>query len=188
MLAGMSARPRCSVFIAASLDGFIARADGGLDWLARVEAPGEDYGYGAFAASVDALVMGHNTYATALAFDAWPYGDKRVIVLSREPHPSRHGEAHTAETPVALCARLGREGVRHVYVDGGATIRRFLDAGLIDDLTLSVIPIVLGAGLPLFGGTDEHALTLIETRGFPSGLVQLRYRVTGAGSGPAVST
>ncbi|MCE9580334.1 MAG: dihydrofolate reductase family protein [Deltaproteobacteria bacterium] len=176
----MSARPRCSVFIATSLDGFIARADGGLDWLALVEAPGEDYGYGAFVSSVDALVMGHNTYATALAFDAWPYGGKRVIVLSRDATPSRHGEEHTAEAPVALCARLAAEGVEHVYVDGGATIRRFLDAGLIDDLTISLVPIVLGTGIPLFGGIGEHRLTLIETRGFPSGLVQVRYRTRAA--------
>jgi dihydrofolate reductase len=179
------ARPRCSVFIATSLDGYIARADGSLDWLALVEAPGEDYGYGAFAGSVDALVMGRGTYEAALAFAAWPYRDLRVIVLGHAPRPSRHGEEHTDLAPAALCARLADEGVGHIYVDGGATIRGFLDAGLIDDLTISIVPIVLGAGVRLFGGTAEHRLTLIESRGFPSGLVQVRYARISAPVPPA---
>ncbi len=163
-----------SVFIAASLDGYIARPDGGLDWLKAVERPGEDYGYAGFAATVDALVIGRRTYDTVLGFDAWPYPGKRVIVMTHRPLVARHGEEPFEGSPAELVRRL--EGVRRVYVDGGDVIRQFLAAGLIDDLTLSIIPVLLGDGVPLFGGA-AHGLRLEGTRSFDSGLVQLRYRV-----------
>lgn len=169
---------QCSVFIATSLDGFIARADGGIDWLSLVEMPGEDYGYGRFAASIDALIMGRNTYDTALGFEAWPYAGKRVIVLSNRPFDPKHGEESRsgADLP-ALVEELANDGVQRVYVDGGNVIRQFLAAGLIDDLTLSIIPIVLGSGKPLFGELGvELPLHLESTHSWPSGLAQLRYR------------
>lgn len=169
---------QCSVFIATSLDGYIARPDGGLDWLGIVNAPGEDYGYAAFAETVDVLVMGRCTYDVVLGFDAWPYPGKRVVVLTHRPPPtSRHGEAFFAGDVRELVARLAAEGVQRVYVDGGSVIRELLAAGLIDDLTLSVIPIVLGDGIRLFErGIGEHGLELASTRSWPTGLVQLRYR------------
>lgn len=174
----MPARPQCSVFIAASLDGYIARPDGGLDWLARVHAEGEDYGYAEFFAGVDALVVGRNTYDTVLGFEPWPWAGKRCVVLTTRPATARHGEEFFAGEPGPLLERLAREGVRRVYVDGGAVIRGFLAAGLVDDLTLSVIPVVLGAGIRLFeGGGPELGLTLAECRAWPAtGLVRLRYR------------
>lgn len=165
-----------SVFIATSLDGYIARPDGGLDWLKAVERPGEDYGYAGFAATVDALVIGRRTYDVVLGFDTWPYPGKRVIVMTHRPLAARHGEEAFAGEPAALVARLAAEGTRRVYVDGGDVIRQFLAAGLIDDLTLSIIPVLLGDGVPLFGGV-EHRLRLDDTRAFESGLVQLVYRV-----------
>src|SRR5262245_28731538 len=109
-------RPRCSVFIATSLDGYIARRDGSLDWLDAVQRPGEDYGFGAFYASVDTLVMGRGTYETALGFAAWPYAGKRVVVLTHAPRASRHGERFHAGDPAALLESLHAEGARHVYV------------------------------------------------------------------------
>jgi dihydrofolate reductase len=163
---------RCSVFIATSVDGYIARADGGLDWLDRVASPDTDYGYAAFAATVDVLVMGRATYDVVRGFNEWPYGDKRVIVMTSRPadHETFSGE------PVALVARLRTEGIQRAYIDGGNVIRQFLAADLIDDLTLSIIPVVLGDGIPLWGpGTGEHALEVVDTRAYPSGLVQLRY-------------
>lgn len=172
-------RPRASVFIAQSLDGYIARADGNIDFLASVERPGEDYGYAAFFAAIDSLVIGRKTYDTVLGFGAWPYGSKRCVVLThRSPANARSGEEFFAGTPQALLERLGGDGVRHVYIDGGNVIQQFLAADLIDDLTISVVPIALGAGIRLFADTGiEHNLTLQESRGFPSGLVQLRYQV-----------
>jgi dihydrofolate reductase len=164
-----------SVFIATSLDGYIARPDGGLDWLGVVERRGEDYGYAAFAATYDVLVMGRRTYDTVLGFDAWPYLGKRVIVMTHRPLVSRHGEEAFDGSAEALVHRLAAEHARRLYIDGGVVIRQFLAAGLVDDLTISIIPIVLGAGIPLFGGT-EHGLTLEGVERFESGLVQLRYR------------
>ena len=170
--------PRCSVFIATSLDGFIAEPDGSIDFLETVEAPGEDYGYADFAATVDAIVMGRNTYDVVSSFPDWPYS-KRVVVLSTQTGlVSTHGEEFYSGDVRELAARLGREGVRRIYVDGGATVRAFLAAGLIDELTISIIPVVLGEGIPLFaGGLETVALTLTDSRVFDSGLVQVRYRV-----------
>jgi dihydrofolate reductase len=170
------------VYIATSLDGFIARKDGGLGWLELVAREGEDYGYAAFAASVDTMVVGRGTYDAVLGFPEWPWGGKRVIVLTRRPCPPRADETFFEGTPEALVARLASEGAKRVYVDGGVVIRQFLAAGLVDDLTISVIPIVLGDGIPLFGGGGaERRLELVGSRAFPSGLVQSTWRVVRQG-------
>lgn len=167
---------QCSVFIATSLDGFIARRDGGIDWLKVVELPGEDYGYATFAASVDALVMGRGTYDVVAGFPEWAYAGKRVIVLSHRELEARPGVERFAGAPAELASKLAGEGVRRVYVDGGDVIRQFLVAGLVDDLTISVIPVLLGDGIPLFGGVSA-GLVLENVESWPSGLAQLRYRV-----------
>jgi dihydrofolate reductase len=164
------------VFIAASVDGFIARADGSIDWLDAVQRPGEDYGFARFYETVDALVMGRRTYETALGFPAWPYAGKRCVVLAHAARPARHGEEFAAGDVRAVVDRLGADGVRRVYVDGGDVISQLLAAGLIDDLTLSIVPVLLGAGARLFGAMPERTLVLEESRAYPSGLVQLRYR------------
>ena len=165
---------RFAVFIATSLDGFIARPDGGIDWLRPFE--GEDHRYAEFLAGVDALVIGRGTYDTVLGFPAWPYGDKRVIVCTSRAASPAHGEELWPGKPRALAERLEREGVRRVYLDGGALIRAFLREDLVDELTVSVVPLVLGAGRPLFeSGLPELPLRLLEAKSFPSGLVQLRY-------------
>ncbi len=172
----IAAVARFSVFIATSLDGFIARTSGELDWLKIVELPGEDYGFGELFATVDVLVIGRGTYDSVLGFGAWPYQGKRVIVMTHRPGAPRHGEEMFAGTAGELAARLG--DARRVYVDGGQVIRQFLAAGLIDDLTISVIPIVLGDGIRLFsGGEGEHRLALQRQRAWPSGLVQVEYAV-----------
>ena len=175
-------RPQCSVYIATSVDGYIARPDGGLDWLARVEVAGEDYGYAAFFAGVDALVIGRNTYDTVLGFGQWPYTGKRCVVLTHRPAEPRDGVEFFAGEPGSLLERLALDGIRHVYLDGGAVIRQCLAVGLVDELTLSLIPIVLGAGIRLFaGGEPELGLRLVECRSWPTGLVQLRYRAADRG-------
>jgi dihydrofolate reductase len=165
------------VFIATSLDGFIARRDGGIDWLSLVEAPGEDYGYARFFTDVDALIMGRRTYDTARGFPSWPYGGKRCVVLTHNPPEARHGEVFHAGPALPLLEQLHAQGVRRVYVDGGAVIRQFLRDDLIDDMTLSIVPVLLGDGIPLFeGGGPERRLRLEASQAFPSGLVQIRYR------------
>lgn len=178
--------PIFSVFIATSLDGFIARPDGALDWL-PVPGPDdpEDYGYHAFMESVDALVMGRKTFETVLAFDPWPYAGKRVIVLSesRTTLPeSLEDRAELFNGPIEdLVEKLTREGVRRVYLDGGNTIQRFLRAGRVNDMLITRIPILIGQGIPLFGSlAADIPPTLEESRAYPNGFVQYRYRVAAA--------
>jgi dihydrofolate reductase len=169
-------RPRCSVFIATSIDGYIARPDGTFDFLSIVERPGEDYGFADFFATVDALVIGRNTYETALSFPEWPYAGKRCIVLTHRETPSAHGEQFFAGEPTALVDQLALSGAQRLYVDGGAVIRQFLLGNLIDDLTLSIVPVLLGNGIPLFGSElPEQRLQLQSSKAFESGLVQLCY-------------
>jgi len=173
--------PRFSVFIGTSLDGFIARTDGGLDWLDTVHVPGEDYGYQAFFDSVDALLLGSRTYETVRAFDEWPYGDKPCYVATSRSWPPVKNETFVRGNPVVLARLLAEKGYSRVYLDGGALIRSFLATGLVSDLTLSVIPILLGRGIPLFREVGrepaygEHALKAVGAKTFPSGLVQLTY-------------
>jgi len=172
-----SARPRCSVFMFVSVDGYIARHDGSIDWLAAVEREGEDYGYKRFVEGVDAVVLGRSTYEAVLRAESWPFEGKRCTVLTHRPLAPKHGESPFAGTPEALIEQLGRAGATHLYVDGGASVRAFLSAGLIDHLTLSVVPIVLGSGIPLFGReVPQGLLVLEESRAFSTGLMQLRYR------------
>lgn len=178
----MPLSPTVAVFIATSLDGYIARPDGTLDWLPPIPETGDDYGYHAFMADVDALVMGRNTYEVILSFGPWPYAGKRVVVLStsQPPVPAELATAVevTAAAPEALLARLAAEGVRKVYLDGGRTIQGFLAAGLVDELIVSRVPVLLGAGIPLFGPLEHDiALDHLTTKAHPSGLVQSRYRV-----------
>ncbi len=168
---------QCSVFIATSLDGYIARADGRIDYLSIVERAGEHYGYRAFIDSIDTLVIGRSTYELALGFEPWPYAGKRCIVLTRSEREAKHGEEFFSGEPRALVERLHAEGAQRAYVDGGAVIQQFLAARLIDDLTISVLPILLGEGIRLFGDTQgDVLLDLVGSERYESGLVQLTYR------------
>ena len=170
------------VFVATSLDGFIARADGGLDWLQGANAAGEDHGYDAFMNSVDGIVMGRETFRVALGFDPWPYS-KPLIVLStglgRGDLPASLADQVTIARSVSeALAESERRGWRRAYVDGGATIRAFLRAGAVQDMVITRIPVLLGDGLPLFGPLPgDIALRHRATRSFPSGLVQSHYDV-----------
>ena len=170
---------KASVFIATSLDGFIARADGAIDWLPP--GGGEPHGYDEFMATVDALVIGRKTFETVLTFDTWPYGEKPVFALSSRPlAPAPLGAVveRMSGDPAEIVSLLAARGIRHVYVDGGITIQRFLEAGLIQRLIITRIPILIGAGIPLFGVTQRDiALKHIATRQYASGLVQSEYVV-----------
>jgi dihydrofolate reductase len=168
-----------SVFIATSLDGFIARANGNLDWLPA--GGGEPHGYDEFIATVDALVIGRKTYETVLAFDTWPYGEKPVFVLSTRAlatAPSGAVVERMSGDSAEIASRLAARGIGHIYVDGGITIQRFLQAGLIQRLIITRIPVLLGAGIPLFGDLSRDIrLRHVATRQFAGGLVQSEYVV-----------
>lgn len=177
---------KTTVYIATSMDGFIAREDGGLDWLSghaeESAAGGEDYGYKAFMATVDALVMGRNTYETVLSFGGWPYEDKAVIVLSSRnlEIPERLAGTVTAMsgTPQEIVDRLAARGMRHLYIDGGHTVQRFLEAGLINKFIITRIPVLIGRGIPLFGPLRHDVrLRHLETISWKTGLVQSHYEV-----------
>jgi dihydrofolate reductase len=171
---------RVSVFVGVSVDGFLARKDNRLDFLSQ--RPEVDNGYGAFFATVDALVIGRATFDVVRGFKTWPYGTKRVIVLSHNPGRVRVPEAANCEvlsaTPKQVVARLARRGVKHVYVDGGQTIQGFLRAGLVQRLTITQVPVLIGEGVPLFGMIPQDIrLKHVKTRTFRNGMVQTEYRV-----------
>jgi dihydrofolate reductase len=169
---------QCSVYIAASLDGFIARLDGRIDWLATVERAGEDYGYQRFRDSIDVCIVGRKTYETVLEFETWPYAGKRCIVMTHAALNAKHGEEFYCGPPEVLVERLSAEKAKRAYVDGGVVIQQFLSAGLISDLTVSVVPILLGEGVRLFGRTGRDLpLKFVASRAFESGLVKLEYRL-----------
>jgi dihydrofolate reductase len=173
-----------SAFVGTSVDGFIARTNGDLDWLPP--GGGEEHGYDDFMATVDALVIGRKTYETVLGFGTWPYGAKPVFVLSTQPLASAPADAvveHLSGEPAAIVAQLEGRGIRHAYVDGGITIQGFLRAGLIQRLVITRVPVLLGTGIPLFGATPgDIQLRHVATRQYASGLVQSEYEVVGCDS------
>jgi dihydrofolate reductase len=169
-----------SVFVGASVDGFIARLNGDLDFLP--EGGGEPHGYTEFMASVDALVIGRKTFETVAAYAEWPYGDKRVVVLSRRALDLSKVRGGVVEqmsgAPADLIAKLAAGGARHLYIDGGVTIQGFLRAGLIQRLIVTRVPVLIGEGIPLFGPLPHDVrLHHVATRHYPSGLVQSEYRI-----------
>jgi len=180
---------QCSVYIAASVDGFIATPDGGVEWLDWPEysaAPLRGLSFAEFTATVDGLVMGRKTFEKVLSFGSWPYEGIPVVVLSSTgvtvpPHLVAAVRLESGP-PQEIVERLAQAGMRHLYIDGGVTIQRFLQAGLIDELILTRIPVLLGAGLPLFGNAGPlQRLKLLEAVASDNGFVQERYRVERGG-------
>ncbi len=183
---------RCSAFIATSADGYIATSDGGVDWLEtsgkkNVEM-GEksDMGTATYLNSIDCMIMGRKCMEKLSSFnlspEQWPYGETRIIALSntvREPPSNLKSrvEMYSGEIP-ALLTKLEGEGFTHAYIDGGATITSFLALGLINEITITQAPILLGDGKPLFGKISRHIkLEGAEATAFPNDFVQIKYRV-----------
>ncbi len=170
---------KASVFVGTSLDGFIARSDGSFDFLPP--DGGEPHGYSEFMASVDALVIGRNTFDTVMRFAEWPY-EKPVFVLSNRPlspTPAKGAVERLSGEPADVVRRLSARGIEHIYVDGGITIQRFLNAGLIQRLIITRVPVLIGSGILLFGPlARDIALTHVATRQYASGLVQSEYAVS----------
>lgn len=172
---------KASVFVGTSLDGFIARADGAFDFLFAGSTEPVPNGFEEFLASVDALVMGRNTYEVVLPMTPWPYGNKPLFVLSHRPLPPAPAgvvvEPMSGE-PADVLAAVAARGIRHVYVDGGVTIQAFLRAGLIQHLTVTRVPVLIGSGIPLFGPIAADILvTHVSTRTLPGGAVQSEYLI-----------
>jgi len=169
------------VYIAASIDGFIARKNGDLDWLPAGEEGGEDFGYAEFMSTVDYIVMGRNTFEKVLTFGGWHYDKKVIVLTSRDldipPELVDKVEAlHLS--PRELIHEMERRGAKSIYLDGGVTIQRFLRESLVDEMIITTIPILLGEGLPLFGKLEEDVkLELLKSQSFKNGFVQNKYRI-----------
>ncbi len=181
---------KVSVYIATSLDGFIARKNGDIDWLPPGNEGGEDFGYAEFMSAIDHIVMGRNTFEKALTFGEWPY-DKKVIVLTSRDLTLPPELADKVETlhlsPVELVHEMDIRGATPalaggarvgIYLDGGLTIQRFLRKRLVHEMTITTIPVLLGEGLPLFGKLEmDIKLELIKSKYFKNGFVQNRYKI-----------
>lgn len=178
-------KPKISVFIATSLDGYIARNDGSIDWLMEANslAPqGEDCGYKSFIASIDTLIMGRYSYEKIITFDEWPYGALPVIVMSSKPiqvpEHLNHVVSVSNQSPTDLISELRQQGVQHIYLDGGLTIQRFLQDNLINEITITMIPVLIGSGRSLFGLLmHDIKLKHLATTTYPGGFVQIKYQI-----------
>lgn len=165
------------LYIAVSLDGLIARADGSIDWLASSEESIEDYGYTEFYNSIDALVTGSTTYKQILGFGNWPYPGKLTYVLTRHHLSSDRNDVMFLPSLAALLTDVEQKGFRRVWVVGGGQVAaQFMRQRLIDEYILTLIPVILGDGISLYQAVPEQKLTLIEAKSYGSGVVELRYR------------
>lgn len=168
------------VFIATSLDGFIATSDGGVEWLDEIPNPEHsDFGYVSFMSGIDALVMGRNTFKKVMTFGSWPY-DKPVFILSSSLSKVPGELAGKAEivhdTPRSLVAQLAERGFRNLYVDGGKVIQSFLEDDLVDEMAITRVPVLLGDGIPLFGKlTKSLQFNHVRTEIYCDSLVQSTY-------------
>lgn len=171
------------VFIATSLDGFIARPDGSLDWLLSRDDPSEDHGYTTFIAGMDCILMGRGTFETVLAFPEWHYTLPVYVLsaqLAAQPVPAHlQSKVSVLNLPPAQAMdHLAAQGHRRAYIDGGQIVQSFLRAGLIETLTITTAPVLIGQGRPLFGTLPQDIpLTHTRTTAFPSGLVQSTWRI-----------
>lgn len=172
-----------SVYIATSLDGYIARKDGSIDWLINSNNnKDEDYGYNDFIKLIDVIIMGRNTFETALSFGKWPYENLKVIVLSSNPlaipQELKDKVSNSSLPLLELVAELENNGFSHAYIDGGKTIQNFLRENLIDEITITTIPILLGGGLSLFGVLNRDVkLKHLSTNVYDNGFVKTKYKV-----------
>jgi dihydrofolate reductase len=178
---------KASVYIASSVDGFIATPTGDVSFLEELQPPNPDegdLGFAKFLASVDVLIMGRKSFEKVVSFgrELWAYGDTRVVVWSRGkvdiPEHLQTTVSYSSLCPKDIIAQLEQEGCTHAYVDGGTTIQRFLEEGLIDELKLTRVPVLLGAGIPLFSNAgNKFALQHLETKAYSNGMVTTSYRV-----------
>lgn len=171
------------VFIATSLDGFVARPDHRIDWLTKQPDAGHDLGYESFSKSVDGIVMGRGSYENVLTFGDWPY-KVPTMVMSKTLRQSDVAEdiqdkvTITALDPEPLMTALDDSGWSRAYVDGGKVVQSFINEGLIEDMVITTVPILIGQGIRLFGPLAQDIdLELTKSASFDNGLVQSTYRL-----------
>ncbi|MFO0876528.1 MAG: dihydrofolate reductase family protein [Gemmataceae bacterium] len=172
-------------YVASSVDGYIAAPDGGVDWLAPFQSPAEDYGYAAFLATVGGLIMGRRTYDQVLGFGPWPYPGKPCRVVTSRPLPDAPPDVLPAAGPTEAAAALSG---RIWLVGGSQLFEAYRAAGLIEEYIVTVVPVLLGAGVPLFRPGPGGRLRLLACHSFPGGVVQLRYAVSDGDPGAAEET
>jgi dihydrofolate reductase len=168
------------LYIAQSLDGFIADREGGVEWLDRFQVEGEDYGYEQFFSRVGAIVLGATTYKQALGWGRWPYGATPTWVFThQELSVPTSAEVHFVHGTVGeIVAEIEQTTSDNIWLVGGATlVNRFIDAGELDELILFIVPVLLGDGVQLFQGAGGMRATLVDTTRYRTGLVELRYRL-----------
>lgn len=160
--------------MATSIDGYIARKNGDIDWLNKLGGPGEDYDFNSLLSSIDCILMGRNTYDTVLSTGQWPYTKPLFVCTNRElAAPPLHGEQVISGPIRSVLETLRCNGMGDVYVDGGNLVQQCLAEGLIDELTLTYVPVILGSGIRLFSEINKELwLNLVSTKQFPSGLSQ----------------
>jgi len=166
------------LYIAVSLDGYIARPDGSIDWLTAMESEGENYGYGEFYEALDGLVMGRKTFEQVLSFGKWPYPGKPTVVLTRQAMGGDRPDITFAEGVEQALQHLEQQGRSRIWlIGGGEVVRAFLQHRRIDEWILFIMPVLLGEGLSLFPGSfPETHLERLSTTAYKSGAVQLHYR------------
>ena len=184
---------KCSAFIATSVDGFIARVDGSIDWLntaGNSEADMEnqaDMGMNDYMSSIDCMVMGRKCMDTIsnmnLTAEQWPYGDIKIMVLSnslKEAPENLKGKVEMYSGDLhQLISNLEEKGFKHAYIDGGTSIQNFINLKLIDEITITRIPVLLGEGISLFGKTfKDIKLEHARANTFPNDFIQVKYKVT----------
>ena len=171
--------PKIILFIACSLDGYIARPDGDIEWLSKVERKDEDYGYSKFIESIDAIAMGSNTYRQVLGFGEWPYEGKTTFVFSKSRlHTDRPDILFMPDSLESSILNMEARGFDNIWLmGGGELISSFYRSGLIDEYMISIVPFILGKGIRLFGDTEKEAdLKLVSSKKYDSGLVQVHYK------------
>ncbi|MBV6441052.1 MAG: dihydrofolate reductase [Haliscomenobacteraceae bacterium CHB4] len=169
---------KLTLYIAASLDGYIAKPDGDIGWLSSVEAPPEDYGYAAFVKTVDTVIMGRKTYEKVLSFGIpWPHKGRKCYVLSKTKTGNDENVEFFNGDPGDLLAHIRQTPGLNIYCDGGAdVVHELAQKDLIDQYVVSIIPVLLGEGIALFKpGRPEQNMRLTRCETFPTGLVQLHY-------------
>jgi dihydrofolate reductase len=167
------------VYIAMSLDGYIAKANDDISFLSLVECDGEDYGYNNFYAAVDTVIMGMRTYSKVLSMGhSFPTNDKEMFIITRSQKTSKGKINFYTGSPVDLVASIKEKPGKVIFIDGGSyVVNTLLEANLIDEFVISIVPVILGEGISLFKNSEkEHKLSLVESKSYSSGLVQLHYK------------
>ncbi|GAB5409568.1 MAG: dihydrofolate reductase family protein [Balneolaceae bacterium] len=173
----------CKVYIASSLDGFIAKPDGDVDWLDHPSytLEGEGFGYTEFMDSISALIMGRNTYEKVLTFGEWHYSKPVFVITSQDlniPDELTDKVFLIKGSPSEIVSELANKGFSSLYIDGGKTIQSFLKEGLISEMTITQIPVLLGDGIPLFALLEEEIhLKLRSSISFANGFILSTYEV-----------